>query len=171
MKEGKLSKKQVYVASDDPKVLAECRKKYPDYEFLGDQKASKSAAVSSRYSSNSLKGIISDIHMLSRTDFLVCTFSSQVCRVAYEIMQYLKPDASDNFKSLDDIWYFGGQDEHQQVAIMDHAHTTREELDLQVGDTIGMLIPRVFFRKIIFLMNILISRDFYYNSNFHRCGW
>merc|ERR1712109_334517 len=64
MKEGKLSKKQVYVASDDPKVLAECRKKYPDYEFLGDQKASKSAAVSSRYSSNSLKGIISDIHML-----------------------------------------------------------------------------------------------------------
>jgi len=138
MKEGKLSKKQVYVASDDPKVLAECRKKYPDYEFLGDQKASKSAAVSSRYSSNSLKGIISDIHMLSRTDFLVCTFSSQVCRVAYEIMQYLKPDASDNFKSLDDIWYFGGQDEHQQVAIMDHAHTTREELDLQVGDTIGV---------------------------------
>ena len=58
--------------------------------------------------------------MLSRTDFLVCTFSSQVCRVAYEIMQYLKPDASDNFKSLDDIWYFGGQDEHQQVAVMDH---------------------------------------------------
>jgi len=138
MKEGKLSKKQVYVASDDPKVLAECRKKFPDYEFLGDQKASKSAAVSSRYSSNSLKGIISDIHMLSRTDFLVCTFSSQVCRVAYEIMQYLKPDASDNFKSLDDIWYFGGQDEHQQVAIMDHAHNTREELDLQVGDTIGV---------------------------------
>ena len=30
--------KRVYVASDDPKVLAECRKKYPQYEFLGDQK-------------------------------------------------------------------------------------------------------------------------------------
>merc|ERR550539_2163362 len=112
MKDGKLSKKYVYVASDDPKVLA-------------DQKVSKSAAVSSRYSSSSLKGIISDIHMLSRTDFLVCTFSSQVCRVAYEIMQYLKPDASDNFKSLDDIWYFGGQDEHQQSAVMDHKANSR----------------------------------------------
>lgn len=138
LKEGKISTKKVYVASDDPKVLAECRKKYPEYEFLGDQKASKSAAVSSRYSSNSLRGIISDINMLSKTDFLVCTFSSQVCRVAYEIMQYLKPDASDNFKSLDDIWYFGGQDEHQQVAIMDHHALNREEIEIKVGDTIGV---------------------------------
>lgn len=138
MKEGKLATKRVYVATDDPKVLAECRKKFPDYEFLGDQKATKSAAVSSRYSSNSLKGIISDIHMLSRTDYLVCTFSSQVCRVAYEMMQYLVPDAADNFKSLDDIWYFGGQDEHQQVAVMPHASTNREEMELKVGDVIGV---------------------------------
>lgn len=138
LKEGKLPVKKVYVATDDSKVLGECRKKYPDYEFLGDQKASKTAAVSTRYSSNSLKGIITDIHMLSRTDFLVCTFSSQVCRVAYEIMQYLKPDASDNFKSLDDIWYFGGQDEHQQVAVMDHKAGNREEIELKVGDVLGV---------------------------------
>jgi len=138
MKEGKLATKKVYVATDDSKVLAECRKKYPDYEFSGDQKASKTAAVSTRYSSNSLKGIITDIHMLSRTDFLVCTFSSQVCRVAYEIMQYLKPDASDNFKSLDDIWYFGGQDEHQQSAVMDHKANSREEIELNVGDVLGV---------------------------------
>ena len=55
LKEGKLPVKKVYVATDDSKVLGECRKKYPDYEFLGDQKASKTAAVSTRYSSNSLK--------------------------------------------------------------------------------------------------------------------
>ena len=39
----------------------------------------------------------------------------QVSRIAYEIMQTRFPDAADHFKSLDDIWYFGGQDEHQQV--------------------------------------------------------
>ena len=39
---------------------------------------------------------------------------SQVSRIAYEIMQTRFPDAADRFKSLDDIWYFGGQDEHQQ---------------------------------------------------------
>ena len=76
--------------------------------------------------------------MLSRTDYLVCTFSSQVCRVAYEIMQNLKIDASDNFKSLDDIWYFGGQDEHQQVAVMEHKAGTREEIELKVGDVVGV---------------------------------
>lgn len=139
MKEGgKIPVKRVYVATDDPKVLAECRRNYPQYEFLGDQKASKSAAVSTRYSSNSLKGIITDIHMLSRTDYLVCTFSSQVCRVAYEIMQTFKVDASDHFKSLDDIWYFGGQDEHQQVAVMDHIPGSRDELELKTGDVLGV---------------------------------
>ena len=138
LKEGKQAEKKVYVATDDPKVLAECRKKFPQYVFIGDQKVSKSAAVSTRYSGNSLKGIITDIHMLSRTDYLVCTFSSQVCRVAYEIMQYLKVDASDNFKSLDDIWYFGGQDEHQQVAVMEHKPGNRDEIELKVGDVIGV---------------------------------
>ena len=41
-------KARVYVASDEPRVLAECRKKYPDIEFLGDQDVARSAAVSSR---------------------------------------------------------------------------------------------------------------------------
>jgi len=87
-------KRKVYVASDDPKVLGECRKKYPEIEFLGDQNVAKSAAVSSRYSDSSLRGVIQDIHMLSITDYLVCTFSSQVCRIAYEIMQQNHVDAS-----------------------------------------------------------------------------
>ena len=41
-------KPRVYVASDEPRVLAECRKKYPEIEFLGDQDVARSAAVSSR---------------------------------------------------------------------------------------------------------------------------
>ena len=73
-----------------------------------------------RYSDSSLRGVIQDIHLLSLTDYLVCTFSSQVCRIAYEIMQQHHPDASTRFKSLDDIWYYGGQEEHQQEAILAH---------------------------------------------------
>ena len=53
-----LKTRRVYVASDDPKVLGECRKKYPDIEFLGDQNVAKSAAVSSRYTDSSLRGVI-----------------------------------------------------------------------------------------------------------------
>jgi len=131
-------KRKVYVASDDPKVLGECRKKYPEVEFLGDQNIAKSAAVSSRYSDSSLRGVIQDIHMLSLTDFLVCTFSSQVCRIAYEIMQQNHVDASDRFKSLDDIWYYGGQDEHQQEAVYSHHQSQNGEIELEVGDVLGV---------------------------------
>ena len=52
--------------------------RYPAYQFLGDPSISISAAVTSRYSSASLRGIIADIEFLSRADYLVCTFSSQV---------------------------------------------------------------------------------------------
>uniref|UniRef100_T1HHA0 GT23 domain-containing protein n=1 Tax=Rhodnius prolixus TaxID=13249 RepID=T1HHA0_RHOPR len=101
--------KRIYLASDDDKVFSEIRSRYPDYEVLGDSKIAKSAALSTRYSGNSLNGIVMDIYFLSQTDYLVCTFSSQVCRVAYEIMQSLHHDASTRFRSLDDIYYFGGQ--------------------------------------------------------------
>jgi len=45
----------------------------------------------------------------------------------------------DHFKSLDDIWYFGGQDEHQQVAVIDHVpENRREEIELKIGDVVGV---------------------------------
>ena len=56
--------------------VASCR--YPDYEFVGDSEFAKTAGLSSRYTDTSLLGIIMDIHFLSKTNYLVCTFSSQV---------------------------------------------------------------------------------------------
>ena len=41
-------------------------------------KMRRSAALDSRYSDSSLRGVIQDIHLLSLTDHLVCTFSSNV---------------------------------------------------------------------------------------------
>ena len=54
------------------------RCRYPDYDFITDNDISKSASPSKRYSEESLRGVIIDIELLSQTDFLVCTFSSQV---------------------------------------------------------------------------------------------
>ena len=53
-------------------------RRFPHYEILGDANIAKSAAVATRYTDASLRGIIADIHALSRTNYLVCTFSSQV---------------------------------------------------------------------------------------------
>lgn len=71
-------KRRVYLATDDPQLWAEAREKFPSYEFLGDQQTASSAQPNSRYSESSLHGVIMDIHFLSRSDYLVCTFSSQV---------------------------------------------------------------------------------------------
>ncbi len=53
-------------------------------------------------------------------------------------MQQYHVDASGYFKSLDDIYYFGGQHGHQQVALEAHAPRTSEEMELLLGDQIGI---------------------------------
>ncbi|ELW70847.1 Alpha-(1,6)-fucosyltransferase [Tupaia chinensis] len=133
-----VDKKRVYLATDDPSLLKEAKTKYPNYEFISDNSISWSAGLHNRYTENSLRGVILDIHFLSQADFLVCTFSSQVCRVAYEIMQTLHPDASANFHSLDDIYYFGGQNAHNQIAIYPHQPRTADEIPMEPGDIIGV---------------------------------
>ncbi|EDV29440.1 uncharacterized protein TRIADDRAFT_49632 [Trichoplax adhaerens] len=134
----KVPVKRVFIATDEPKVVDEARKRYKDYVFVSDAQASKSAALSSRYSDQSLRGIILDIEILAQTDYLVCTFSSQVCRLAYEIMQTYHDDASQYFHSLDDIYYFGGQNMHRHKAIYPHAARRQGEIDLAVGDIIAV---------------------------------
>ncbi|GAB1606344.1 alpha-(1,6)-fucosyltransferase-like [Argonauta hians] len=130
--------RRVYLASDDPNVLADAVQKYPDYHFVYDTENSKTAGLGTRYSTASLRGIIMDIHFLSLCDYLVCTFSSQVCRVAYELMQTYHGDASRRFYSLDDIYYFGGQNAHNVRAVQRHVAQRREEISFEVGDLIAI---------------------------------
>ena len=128
--------KRVFLASDDPKVITTARNRYPNYEIIGDPEIAETASVAKRYSDSSLQGIIIDIHLLSECDYLVCTFSSQVCRVAYELMQTYHPDAYNRFTSLDDIYYYGGQNPHPHQAILDHKPRKTGEIELKVGDLI-----------------------------------
>ncbi|XP_025104219.1 alpha-(1,6)-fucosyltransferase-like isoform X1 [Pomacea canaliculata] len=129
--------RRVYLATDDPNVLKEARENYRNYIFVYDDWISL-AAHESRYTPRSLMGIILDIHFLSSSDYLVCTFSSQVCRVAYELMQTLHGDASTYFRSLDDSFYFGGQNAHNMLAWENYNASRNEEISLQVGDLVGI---------------------------------
>ena len=65
-------------------------------------------------------------------------------------MQQNYVDAADRFKSLDDIWYFGGQDEHRQVAAMDHLPQNRDEIEIRIGKIV------VFCKLIASLLNALL---------------
>ncbi|VDK86038.1 unnamed protein product [Litomosoides sigmodontis] len=131
-------KRRIYIATDDPEVFDEVTTKYPNYEVYGDPKISNMAQVHSRYSIESLVGIVTDIELLSRCVYLVCTFSSQVCRMGYELMQVRFGDAGDRFHSLDDIYYFGGQQAHEQIVVESYSAENDNEIDLEVGDVIGV---------------------------------
>ena len=59
---------------------------------------------------------------------------SQVCRVAYEIMQTLHGDASESFRSLDDVFYYGGQNAHDLLVLEDHKANREGMIDIKVRD-------------------------------------
>uniref|UniRef100_A0A8C9FZ33 Fucosyltransferase 8 n=1 Tax=Pavo cristatus TaxID=9049 RepID=A0A8C9FZ33_PAVCR len=82
-----VDKKRVYLATDDPSLLQEAKSKYPNYEFISDNSISWSAGLHNRYTENSLRGVILDIHFLSQADFLVCTFSSQSIFELHSILE------------------------------------------------------------------------------------
>ena len=60
----------------------------------------------------------------------------KVCRLAYEIMNHKHTDASESFQSLDDIYYFSGQQEHRVTAIWPHKAAGKDEIDLAYDDVI-----------------------------------
>ncbi|XP_054159027.1 alpha-(1,6)-fucosyltransferase-like [Oppia nitens] len=138
----------VYLATDDSSLWSKEIKPFEDmgYIFIGDSQISQTASLGRRYSIDSLRNIILDIWLLSETEFLVCTFSSQVCRLAYELMQTriepksysTKLDKSSAYYSLDDIYYFGGQSDHNQIAILNHKSQNSHEIDLKIGDVVGI---------------------------------
>ncbi|KAL5243985.1 hypothetical protein ACI65C_011395 [Semiaphis heraclei] len=133
---GEYHKKRIYLATDDATLFDEARLKYPEYDVIGDPEISKNAGTQKRELDSSIMNIITDIHFLSQCDHIVCTFSSNVCRLAYEIMNSLQPDASTKFNSLDDTFYFSGQVHRLNVALISHKADNPDEMDLEVGDEI-----------------------------------
>lgn len=95
------TKPRIFLASDEPKVIEEAKNVYTEYEFVFNEKAASMAALSLRNSKKSLDGAIVDVHLLSVVDFLVCTLSSNVARLAYDLGFSGSLDKVLSFKSLD----------------------------------------------------------------------
>lgn len=53
-------------------------------------------------------------------------------------MQSLHVDASSYFRSLDDIYYYGGQNAHSWKAAQPHFAQKSDEIDLKVGDPVAI---------------------------------
>ncbi|VDO59804.1 unnamed protein product [Schistosoma margrebowiei] len=102
------AKRSVYLSTDDPNIFTQLPYSYPNYTVYGSPGRSQSANLNMRMSVNSMNNAIIDIIALSMTDFLVCTFSSNVCRLAYELMQTRHVDLGDAtqlFHSIDKLYH------------------------------------------------------------------
>uniref|UniRef100_A0A914I7M1 Alpha-(1,6)-fucosyltransferase n=1 Tax=Globodera rostochiensis TaxID=31243 RepID=A0A914I7M1_GLORO len=132
--------KRVFIATDDKSVIEEARAEWGQKGFviMANDETAEAAQPSNRYSDRSLLGVIADVHILAHCSFIVCTFSSQVCRLSYELMQALQGDAAERVHSLDDIFYFGGQLAHEWEAVGEFRAETDDEIDLRPGDLIGV---------------------------------
>uniref|UniRef100_A0A6B2G5C8 Alpha-(1,6)-fucosyltransferase (Trinotate prediction) n=1 Tax=Myxobolus squamalis TaxID=59785 RepID=A0A6B2G5C8_MYXSQ len=113
---GKQLKRVVYLATDEIGIVRELKKKYPHYEFITNEKSTL-IANTKRGSKEGTYGIFSDIYYLSECDYLVCTFSSNVCRLAYEWMNGKNSNKSESFKSIDSIYYYDRQLNRQFVVL------------------------------------------------------
>jgi glycoprotein 6-alpha-L-fucosyltransferase len=131
--------RNVYLASDEIKVYDEALSKFPNYNFIFNKTYIKNALTQSRNELVATESIILDVYFLSQCDYLVCTFSSNVCRLAYVLLQSNYPDGSWRFKSLDDVYYFIGSHLNIFEVIYDHkAKKELGEIDLISNDLIAL---------------------------------
>lgn len=133
----KVEKRRVFLASDEPDVLREASEKYPHYEIIADYESTfKASNLTSRFSTNSLMGFLLDLHLLSISDFIVCTLSSEVCRLAFELMQTHHVDACDRVYSNDFIYYYNGHPPYYYESLIPHTPRYPDEIEAQVGDAL-----------------------------------
>ena len=130
----------VYLATDNASIVSGIRKKYAEYAISYDVSIAKTASIlRQRFTKQSLIGIITDVTLLSMSDYLVCTFSSNVGRAVYELMQATRGDISHCVVSLDSEYWFMKHYEPSKIAIEDNTLTNislPRELELKIGDII-----------------------------------
>ena len=76
---------------------------------------------SGRYSQPGFESFLFDIYFLSRADHLVCTFSSNVCRLAYELLVPSAPDTYRLAVSLDIHFHNQFDERSYRIAVLDHS--------------------------------------------------
>lgn len=133
----KIDKRRIYLATEDPEVIFEAKKKYVNYEIVSNIEAAKSASkLKDRWSTKSLMGIITDLYFLSKCDYAVCTMSSNICLLMLEYHQALTPDSIHRVISLDRLYHSDYKNFRFCRAIQSHSPRRKNEISLKVGDKI-----------------------------------
>ncbi|VDD82073.1 unnamed protein product [Mesocestoides corti] len=126
-------RRNIFLAFDDPKVCSEARQTYSMYAFHEKGTTFQTNSdVKSRVTKEGIKSICFDVMLLAYADFLVCTFSSNVCRLAHALKQALNVhygDRTQQTASVDMSYYIIGSQESTWKVWLDYApHAKRGDL-------------------------------------------
>ncbi|KAF5294264.1 hypothetical protein FQR65_LT10850 [Abscondita terminalis] len=135
-----IAKRRVYIATDDINAIKEAKKKYSHYEIMYNPDVPKFPKKDFLHKNDNIFTVITDIHILSHSDYLVCTFSSNICRLAYELMQNNYVDAANRSASLDDVYFYIQPNINPRKAILRHKAENEKEIDLLPGDIVDVSI-------------------------------
>ncbi len=100
-----------FLATDESDVFVDATQLYPQYRF---SKSPYNSSIDSRASREGLEAISYVVLYLANCDFVVCTFSSNVCRLVYELMltnMERKGDRTGDVHSLDRVYYIHGENQ------------------------------------------------------------
>nr|CAD2153047.1 unnamed protein product [Meloidogyne enterolobii] len=144
------NKRRLFIATDEPNsVLEEANRKwgnkYEIYHGKMDLQYGYHHDDPERISREALIELLSELRILSNCQFVVCTFSSNVCRLTYELMQTIKGDATENVHSLDyfyaEYWFENEMEAVAEYKIIHEYPLSPEEIDAEKGDIIVVKTP------------------------------
>lgn len=133
----KVDKRRVYIATDEPEVVREAMRKYPNYNILSNHELITAEAQKYENTNFSSLPIIIQSRLLAKCDYFVFTMSSNLGRKFYEFFLWdHSDDGKDRSKSLD--WrHFEDFEGHQYFnVVMSHNSTNKNEVTVKAGDII-----------------------------------
>lgn len=137
-----IEKKTLFISTDDINIIKEAKKNYNNYNIFHNEKKNIDLAVnySHGYTYEAFQGLLVDLTILSEAEFVVCTLSSNVCRLVYELMQSQDNniDAFYRLKSLDNQFHLDTFNTIIKKAKLDHNNQSKQEIQLKNGDLIEM---------------------------------
>lgn len=132
---GPIYKRRIYIATDEPHVVDRATRKFPAFEILSNLEAtSLNHDPATRNSFDALLGMLVDVEVLARCDFVICTYTSNVCRLLHEIRMGRDPENFQRLVTMDDqYWTFG---ENQQVGEIVAQTVATHKLNVRIGDRV-----------------------------------
>ena len=84
------------IATDDPSVIKDVSQNFSHYEIIANSSAASiTANKNNRYSSEEHRNLMTDFYNLVYADFMVCTLTSNLCRLVYKLRLVSKPLVTD----------------------------------------------------------------------------